>query len=222
MMNKNRMLGLGMAVLALCQFNTFALQFGMSGEFSNGRAPTGGTPWAAVNITDDGKGVLVTFSVGVNDIGKLTEWYLNYDPTKDIKQLQVTSVDSAAVKSWKADTGVNKFKADGDGTYDIKFNFAGDGNMFKSGESLSFRISSKKASDDLNPEDFNFLSVGGAKGSFHSAARVEGMSSKGTGYIGDVAIASPTNGVPDGSWTVTLLGMGVVTLEFLRRKLRRS
>ena len=223
MMNKNRLLVVGMAVLVFCQFNAFALKFGMSGEFSNGTAPKGGTPWASVDISDDGKGVLVTVSVGDNDIGKLTELYLNYDPTKDIKQLQIAAVNTASVKSWKADTGVNKFKADGDGTYDIKFNFAGDGNPFKSGESLTFRISSKKASDDLSPDDFNFVSVGGAKGSFHSAARVEGMSVSGTGYIGDVAnSATPTNGVPDGSWTVTLLGMGVVALEFLRRKLRKS
>jgi hypothetical protein len=222
-MKKNRMLSLGMAVLGLLQFNAFALQYGMTGEFSNGTAPTGPTPWATVDISDNGKGVLVTLTIANNDIGKLTEWYLNFDPTKNVSKLSFSSVDTSDVRAWSADTGVNKFKADGDGTYDIRFNFSTFGNVFKTGDSLQFSITSKDGAN-LNPEDFNFVSVGGAKGSFHTAAHVQDLSGSycsSSGWIGDVPGSNPTNGVPDGSWTVILLGMGIVSLEFLRRKVRK-
>jgi hypothetical protein len=220
-MKQNRILGLVVAVLALPQINAFALDYGMTGEFSNGTAPSGTTPWASVGITDDGKGVLVTLSIGQNDIGKLSEWYLNYDPTRSVSQLQINGIDTADVKSWSADTGINAFKADGDGTYDIRFNFATSGNTFKTGESLQFRITSKDGTD-LNPEDFDYVSVGGAKGSFHTAAHVQALTGGYSGWVGDVPGSPPVNEVPDGSLTVTLLGMGIVTIEFLRRKVRKN
>jgi hypothetical protein len=220
-MNNKTLLGLGMAVAALLQFNASALEFGMTGEFSNGTAPTGPTPWASVNITDDGKDVLVSLSIAQgNDIGKLTSWYLNYVDTRDVSRLQINGIDTAAVQTWSANTGINAFKADGDGTYDIRFNFAKKGNVFESGESLQFRISSTDGTD-LNPEDFDNLSVGGAKGSFHTAAHVQALSDGNSGWVGDPR-TPPVNDVPDGSWTVTLLGMSVVTVEFLRRKFRKA
>jgi hypothetical protein len=215
-------MGLGMAIVAGMQLNAFALQFGLTGEFSNGTAPTGPVPWGAVDITDSGKSVLVTLSVANNNIGKLSEWYLNFDPTKNVSKLRIASVDTSDVFLWGADTGVNAFKADGDGTYDIRFRFSTALNTFKSGDSLTFLISSKDGAD-LNPDDFNFVSVGGAKGSFHTAAHVLDLTGTcGSGWVGDPKSGTPTNGVPDGSWTVTLLGMGVVTVEFLRRKLRKT
>lgn len=212
-----------MAIVAAMQLNAFALQFGLTGEFSNGTAPTGPAPWGTVDVTDSGKSVLVTLSIANNNIGKLSEWYLNFDPTKNVSKLRFSSVDTSDVLLWGADTGVNAFKADGDGTYDIRFRFSTAINTFKTGESLQFRISSKDGAD-LNPDDFDFVSVGGAKGSFHTAAHVLALGGTcgASGWVGDPQSGTPTNGVPDGSWTVTLLGMGVVTVEFLRRKLRKT
>jgi hypothetical protein len=215
-------MGLGMAAVAAMQLNASALQFGLTGEFSNGTAPTGATPWGTVNLTDTGKGVLVTFDVGNNNIGKLSEWYLNYDPTKDVSKLRFTAVNTWDVLAWGADTGVNAFKADGDGTYDIRFQFSTVFNSFSTGDTLSFLVTSKDGAD-LNPDDFNFVSVGGAKGSFHTAAHVLDLfGTCGSGWVGDPTSSSNTDGVPDGFWTVTLLGMGIVTIEFLRRKFRKA
>ena len=131
--------------------------------------------------------------------------------------MKIQAVDVTQVGSWSAATGVNKFKADGDGNYDIKVSFTTSGNVFKAGESVTFQISSLVG---LNLEEsmFNQLSVGGAKGSFHTAAHVQALSNGGSGWIGDTPEPPPSNGVPDGSWTVTLLGIAAVSLEVFRRR----
>jgi hypothetical protein len=224
-MKKNRIIGLALTAMALLQINAFALQFNLTGEFSGGTSPTGSTPWGTVNITDDGKGVYVTLSIANNNISRLTEWYLNFNPSKTVSKLSFSAVNTSDVFLWGANTGVNAFKADGDGTYDIRFQFSSFINPFDSSDTLKFRISSRDGAD-LNPEDFDYVSVGGAKGGFHTAAQVQmgGICGGSTGWLGDPQGTSggSSNGVPDGSWTVTLLGMSVVTVEFLRRKLRKT
>ena len=47
-----------------------------------------------------------------------------------------------------------------------------------------------------------------------AAAHVQGLTGGGSGWIGD----GGGNGVPDNSWTLTLLGIAAVSLEVLRRR----
>lgn len=201
--------------LASAQMTASALTYGLNSEFSGGTAPSGSGSWATVSVTDDGAGVLVKFTISdSSSIGKLTQWYLNYNPSYDPSKLQIQAVDSSAVGSWSVDTGLNKFKADGDGIYDIRFNFASSGNLFQSGESLEFRITT--AGTDLNGIDFSELSIGGARGGFHSAAHAQALSDGASGWIGDKPEGNYES-VPDGSWTVLLLGIGAFGLEIFRR-----
>ncbi|HEX4645822.1 MAG TPA: hypothetical protein VH598_09455, partial [Verrucomicrobiae bacterium] len=83
--------------------------------------------------------------------------------------------------------GENKFKADGDGFYDILINFATGGTAsqtFGAGDTLTYRISYTSA---ISTSDFEFKSaMGGGTGSYYAAEQVQNTPNggSGSGWIG--------------------------------------
>jgi len=57
------------------------------------------------------------------DSEKIFDWYFNFDPTLDPTLLTFAPVDNSASVPNSITTGVNFYQADGDGLYDIVFNF---------------------------------------------------------------------------------------------------
>jgi hypothetical protein len=157
-------------------------------------------------------------------------WYFNLNPALDPTQLQFNSatVSSGSFTLPGIRESVDSYKADGDGKYDILLSFSTSGGLngnFTSGDSLSYTLSGNFGSHVLSAADFLFLSApAGGHGPFDAAAHVQGIGQN-SGASGWVDPSSPIMGqdvvpAPDGAATMMLLGVGVLAVEAVRRKIQ--
>lgn len=167
------------------------LTFDLSTEFSGASDPGGPTPWVTITL-DDSFGGADTVRVTISNVGLIGNEFneqvvLNFDPSLDPNLLTFAVVDnSASVPT--INTGVNAFMADGDGQYDIQFDFPpppGNFNKkFTAGETVIYDITFTGGSIDVS--SFNFLSnPAGGSGPFPAAAHVQGIDPNGneSGWI---------------------------------------
>jgi hypothetical protein len=152
------------------------LNFQMSSNFS-GTMPTGPTPWVNVSFADVTPGtVLLTVSnVDITPGEKVSELYLNLNPNLAPTSLVFANLGgSPGVTAPLPSLGVNAFKADGDGKYDILFQFSQPPtNSFTAGDYLSYQITGIPT---LRAVDFEYLSApAGGHGPFDAAAHVQGI-----------------------------------------------
>jgi hypothetical protein len=196
-----------------------SITFGLDVEFSGATQPAGSPPWITATF-DDSFGDLNTVRlimsadnlVGDESIGF---WLFNFDPTLDLTQLSFTAVSNTASVP-NISTDINVFKADGDGLYDIQFNFPpppGDFiYRFTTGESVIYDITYVAPIDVYS---FNFLSaIDGGQGTYFTAAQIQSIGQAGeSGWIG-----TP---IPEPS-TMLLLGGGLIGLGAFRRRFRKK
>src|SRR5207237_1661377 len=114
-------------------------------------------------------------NIPLTDNENVDQLYLNLNTSLKPTKLTVTLVkESGSFDTPKVSTGINKFQADGDGKYDILFNFNNGGtanNRFTAGESMTYYIS---GIPNLMASDFAFLSApAGGAGPFFAAAHVQ-------------------------------------------------
>jgi hypothetical protein len=208
-------LGIGMS------YNAGAtLSFTLHDEFSGGDQPLGSVK---TDFTTIAPGTVdLTISSLLQGSEFMSEISFNLDPTLNPTSLafalQSSSGGFLVPGSNDILTGVNAFQADGDGKYDILFDFApppgGTSNVFDNSESVTFRITGIAT---LTEDSFNFLSApAGGHGPFLAAAHIQGVgpSASGSGWIAP----NGGNGVPDGGTTVMLLGTALASLGALRRR----
>lgn len=113
------------------------VQFDYVFEFSGATAPAGSAPWLTATFDDGGTSgsVVLTLSAsGLTGTEFVSAWYFNVDPFANLTSITQTSTDPLATIS----IGEDGFKADGDGLFDFKIDFAA--NAFTSGDTAVFAI----------------------------------------------------------------------------------
>ena len=202
------------------------LSFGLDIEFSGpgaGISPpsSGTTPWVTATFDDSFGGpntVRLTMAApnltGGEGGENIALFHFNFDPVLDPTALSFSAFDVGA-SSPSVGTGVDSFMADGDGNFDIQFNFppppGNNAARFTEGEVVIFDITYTSA---IDANSFNFFSAadGGGQGSFLAAAQIQrtGTTGDDSGWIGAV----PEPG------TALLLGMGLLGLGAWRPRRR--
>jgi hypothetical protein len=197
------------------------LTLGLDVEFSGATPPASGTtPWVTATFDDSFGGantVRLTMTAGnLTGNENIELFYFNFDPGLNPLDLTFTAIDNSASnpENGKGDngifTGVNGYMANGDGSYDIAFNFppppGSSANLFTSGESVIYDITFTSA---INANSFNhFSDEGGGQGTYLAAAHIQRINGNDSGWIGVV----PEPG------TASLLALGLIGLAAKRRR----
>jgi hypothetical protein len=169
--------GLAGALLSAYDASGSGIIYDFDNVFS-GSAPDGTAPWFQTRIEDVTPGTvrLTITALNLSPTEKVSELYLNLNPNFLATSLNFTFVDgSAGVTAPQPSLGVNAFKADGDGKYDILFQFAEPPvNALTAGDHLTYLISGIAG---LTAQDFVYLSMpAGGHGPFYSAIHMQGIS----------------------------------------------
>ena len=196
------------------------LKFDLDFEFSGATPPAGlTTPWITATFDDSYGGtdtVRLTMSAD-NLVGTefIEDWFFNFDDNLDVTKLSFALVGTPGSTPNNIDTGKDTYKADGDGFFDIKFDFPpppGEfGDKFTAGETVIYDITYTSAIDVYA---FNYGSApGGGAGTFLSAAHIQSIGENDdSGWIGN-------NGAPvPEPATILLFGTGLVGLAASQKK----
>jgi hypothetical protein len=189
-----------------------------------GSSPEGTSPWLTTSFSDVSPGVVqLTISAAgmttAEDVGSLL---LNFNPAENPGKLSfayVSSIGSFAHPT--ISTGENKFKANGDGKYDIDLAFSQkNGKIFTTGDSITFDITSSTYGTGLNAQDFDYLSqpsAGGA-GPFLAALQLDCTSSSTTEWAAPTGLTP----VPEPGTISLFVAGGALLAASLWRKSRRE
>jgi hypothetical protein len=180
-----RVYPIGLLALVCSTSHAAVVTFGLNIEFSGGTPPAGVAPWVTATITDTGPDAVTIAIVNGGLIGSefTRGFYLNLNPAMNAANLVFgtpTQVGTFAIPS--IDKGTDAFKADGDGFFDLRFNFATAApQRFGAGESITWPVTGITG---LDATDFDFLSVGSNSG-LPAAAHVQGIGANGedSGWI---------------------------------------
>jgi hypothetical protein len=187
----------------------------------SGTSPSGSGPWMDVVFHDLGSGsVSVTISnSGLQGSEFISGLYLNLNTNLNPGSLSfnLTGGNDPAAAA-QISTGVDQFKADGDGLYDILFAFPTTGSSrFGVGDSLVYQISGPPA---LNVLDFDYMSApAGGSGPFLAAAHVQAISGGASGWIRPDAF-QPVQPVPEPAPGLMMVGAALTFAGAAFRKHR--
>jgi hypothetical protein len=142
---------------------------------------------------------------GVNLLGgsageNIALFHFNFDPSLDPTQLAFTAVSDAAAVPNAINAGANAFQADGDGHFDIQFDFPpppGSGTArFTGGETVVYDLT---YTSPIDVNSFNYSSeMGGGNGSFLAAAHILRTPNGGNDSAGSALFRSPATAAPLG------------------------
>jgi len=199
-------------------------------EFSSGTPPAGPAPWvtATIQTVTSGTVLLTVANNGLIGSEFVSGFYLNLNTNFNPINLSFSYVSSSGsflipnVGSGTIELGTDSFKADGDGKYDVLFDFStSSGTTFGSGDSVTYQISGISG---LVADDFVYLSApNGGHGPFYAAAHVQGIGPTGalSGWV-EPSLGAQLFQVPEPSCGV-LLVLSAGLLGFARRsKTRKS
>ena len=184
-----------------------------------GEGPAGPAPWLTITFDDsvgDANTVRVTMDASGLSGGtrgeNISQIYLNFDPLLDATLITFTVVDNADSVPNGIFTGTDSFMANGDGSYDILFDFPPPpgkaGLRFTQGEAVIYDLT---YISPIDVNSFRFFSVaGGGQGTYLAAAHLQGTPDGGTGsaWVGVIPEPSPA----------ALLVLGLTALAARRRR----
>ena len=170
----------------------------------SGSSPSGPAPWVDAFFHDVSPGTvdLTISAVGLTGTEFLSEFYINLNPIDFATNLVFTKLSTSGTFSLPSiSEGTDSFKADGDGKYDVLFNFGtANGTTLDGGESITYQITGIAG---LTALDFNYLSLpAGGHGPFLAAGHVQGImcSTDTSGWISPTGLTP----VPEPSTSVLL------------------
>ncbi len=186
--------------------------------------PDGDGPWLTTTFEDGDGVVLLTISGNLTDPNWLSQLYINLDPNLDPDLLTFTVLENGAtfpddpvIETWK-----DHFQANGDGKYDIHFDFPNPPayNGFYGSEGIIYEIGYTDPADPDSTIDalsFDFMSKkGGGEGLFYTAAHIQDVGGGVTSsWIGDED-GSALVPIPSAVW---LLASGLIAFLGIRRRL---
>ena len=167
--------------------------------FSGAVPPDGPGPWLRAIISDAGSGdvylTMQSLLTGPTEYVNSSGWLFNLDPSLDPDLLNISYSAGPYPNLAVVTTGVNFFQADGDGQYDISFNFpqAPPADRFNGSDEVTYLISYPGV--DLSNASFHWPSEEpGPNGSYFTAAHVQGTGGgEGSEWIGSQGkIPEPT------------------------------
>jgi hypothetical protein len=187
------------------------LLYSLNMEFSGATAPSGTPPWVTVSMNDFGSTGSVEMTImapGLSANESIASLYMNLAPTLDPDDLTFTldAKSRVAMTTPAINTGENDFMADGDGRYDILFNFATGGppQTFVTGDSITYTIAGIPTLS-VGSFDFNSSPAGG-HGPFRMAAHIQNTGGgEASGWI-----AGPYPVIVPEPSSLALLALGVM------------
>lgn len=182
-------LAAGLLLSAKAKASDFIYQF--NATFS-GTSPTGSAPWLTAEFQDVGSGKvdLTLSSSGLQGTEFISDFYLNLNPSMDPTSLAFNQLSkTGGFTDPSISKGINTFKADGDGYYDVNLGFdTSNGSTFTVGDSVTYQISGIAG---LNANDFDYTSeMGGGAGVWLAAAHIQSIGGGGaSGWIAPTVLA---------------------------------
>lgn len=235
----------GLATLAVAMWtmpvSATVVNFELDTEFSGADQPEGTAPWVTASFDDGGGSGTVTLTISASGLVEeefISQFYFNYSGATSVASLSYSVSGTNPTGTWDAtdvgpagggtdieydtDNSTNpNLKADGDGNFDIAFNFPTSGNTFGATETLTVVITGT----GITAGDFNSSSVmGGGAGTFHVAAHIQSIDqtmdndNAGSGWIGD---GGGGGQVPEPS-LLLLLGAGLMAMGGFAASRRRQ
>jgi hypothetical protein len=179
-------------------------------------SPDGQAPWATSVFDDGGSAGSVTLTMSVAarvNLADVTQMYFNLDPALDpnsLSFLRISGIGPTAANT-SIQTGVDNFQADGDGQYDILFDFppppGQQAARFNASDDLVYTI----MGTGITADSFNFFATpAGGFGPYLSVARFQdtGPLQEDSDWVGAVP-------VPAAVW---LFGSGLLGLVGIARR----
>jgi hypothetical protein len=211
-----RALGICAIVLAVSGTASGAiLTFTMEIVYSGDVSPGGPSPWLTATFDDHDSAGSVTLTLKASNLvtGEFAhEWYFNLDPSMDLDSLAIAQISkTGSFDDPEVTKDVDALKADGDGKFDILFDFANDDGVttrFTADDGVQFTLSGIST---LTVDSFAFTSTtSGDKPGLYSAAHIQGIAGGNSDWV---TCPEPVK-VPEPA-TLSLLALGGLAL--LRR-----